>query len=114
MNNITIVILCQVGLVLLSGNGCTRDSLLVQQPVVGWEIWFVRHIAVVDFVDGPALVAGQDLSIYAGRDARAPGAKPCGSVLEFPPPAVSSWKQLVGERGFEPPTPGPEPDCTPY
>ena len=31
-----------------------------------------------------------------------------------PAGSLSSWKQMVGERGFEPPTPGPEPDSVIY
>ncbi len=48
----------------------------------------------------PALFAGQNFSIYAGRRARAPGAKPCGSVLEFPPVLYlvgNNWSALADD-----------------
>jgi hypothetical protein len=40
---------------------------------------------VVDFVDSLHASLSKKCSIYAGRRARAPGTKPCGSVLEFSP-----------------------------
>src|SRR5271165_1643955 len=88
--------------------GCTPDSLYLN------SLRLVRHLVCPSHRSGRfcgrsrATSLGKPFSFCAGRRARAPGAKP-GGVLAA---AVSSWKQMVGERGFEPPTPWSRTRCS--
>jgi len=69
-----------------------------ESDLSGTSLW-----SILWTVARPSL--GKNFSIYAGRHATAPGANTRWVRLEVPAAALTSWKQLVGERGFEPPTP---------
>jgi hypothetical protein len=59
-------------------------STIIRSPTACNEgVGFDRHTAVVDFVDGSPLFAGQNFSFYAVWPDRVLGAKPGGSVLEL-------------------------------
>jgi hypothetical protein len=85
--------------------GHSHDPFRISSLQFESSTWSFHHRDVLDFVDGLASPRRMKFSIYAGVSARAPRAKTRWVGLQASAHAVSSWKQLVGERGFETPTP---------